>query len=83
MRDKKRVDPNVRGDGKELGGVKRGETLIRIYSVRKKIYFKRKTKKEEKMKTMTKKMMRTTKKRRKRKKTKMKNRKVWVSEMVQ
>lgn len=63
MRDRKRVNPDVRGGGKELGEVERGETLIRIYYVRKKIYFKKK-KEEEKM------MMKKTMRKRRRRKRK-------------
>jgi hypothetical protein len=30
MRDRKRMNPNGRGDGEELGGIEGGETVIRI-----------------------------------------------------
>lgn len=35
MRDKKAVDPEGSGGGKELGGAEGGETIVRIYSIRK------------------------------------------------
>lgn len=36
MRDRKRIDPDGRGVGKELGGVEGGRTIIRVYYVRRK-----------------------------------------------
>jgi len=35
MRNRKGLDPESRGGGEELGGVKGGETIIRIYCMRK------------------------------------------------
>ena len=46
MRDRKGVDLDGRRGGEELGGVEGGETIIRIYYVRKKsIFNKRKIEK--------------------------------------
>lgn len=36
MRDRKRIDPDGRGGGKELGEVEGGKTIIRVYFVRRK-----------------------------------------------
>lgn len=36
MRDRKRINPDGRGGGKELGGVEGGKTIIRVYFVRRK-----------------------------------------------
>lgn len=47
VRDKKGVDPAMRGGGKELGG-EAGETAISIYYVRGKNLFSKKKKKENK-----------------------------------
>ena len=44
MRDKEGMDPDERGGGKERGE-EGGETVIRIYYMRKKIYFFKKEKK--------------------------------------
>jgi hypothetical protein len=41
MRDRKGVDPNRRGSKEELGGVEGGETIFRIYYMRKKSIFNR------------------------------------------
>lgn len=38
IRGREGVDPDGRGGGKELGGAEGGETIIRIYYVRKKIF---------------------------------------------
>jgi hypothetical protein len=38
MGDRNGVDPDRRGGREELGGVERGETIIRIYYVRKKFF---------------------------------------------
>jgi hypothetical protein len=35
MRERKVVDPGGRGGGEELGGVEGGETVIRMYFVKK------------------------------------------------
>jgi hypothetical protein len=39
MRAKKEVDPDGRGKWEELGGVEGGEIVIRIFRIKKKIYF--------------------------------------------
>lgn len=39
MRERKGIDANVKGGGKELGGLEGGETIIRIYYARGQIYF--------------------------------------------
>ena len=50
MKDRKGVDPDGRGGGEKLEGEEGGETTLRIYYVRKKIFsikgerFKNKTK---------------------------------------
>lgn len=36
MRDRKRIDPDGRGVGKELGGAEGGKTIKRVYYVRRK-----------------------------------------------
>lgn len=41
MRDGKGVDPDGRGSGKELGGVEGGESVIRVYYMRKESIFNR------------------------------------------
>jgi hypothetical protein len=47
MRDRKQIDPDWKGIGKELGEVERGEIVIRIYYMRKRsIFNKRRTKKK-------------------------------------
>jgi len=38
MRDRKKADPDGRGDVKELGGAKGEKTIIRMYSIRKLIF---------------------------------------------
>jgi len=44
MRDRKGVDPERRGGGEDLGGVKGGETVIRIYRMRKESIFNKRNK---------------------------------------
>lgn len=42
MRDRKGVDPERSGSGGELGGAQRGETIIRIHCMKKRLFNKRK-----------------------------------------
>lgn len=39
MRDRNGVDPDEKGGREELGGIGGGETIIRMYNVRKKSIF--------------------------------------------
>ena len=47
MRDRKGVDPDRRGGEEVLGGVKGGETVIRIYRMRKESIFNQRNKNKD------------------------------------
>lgn len=46
MRDKKEVDPEGRGSGEDLGGIKVKGTLVRIHYVRKRLFLLKGKKKD-------------------------------------
>lgn len=51
MRDRKEVGPEVSGSGEDLGGVKIGKSIIRIYCLRKQSIFNKRKNKLYKNKT--------------------------------